>query len=108
VRFHEELVDPTFGFALRNDSGHTVFATTTAAEHGPTGRFGPGDETVVRVRFENWLTAGRYHLTPTVARAGRGDDVLDIHEDAVSLVVHGDNAAAGIARLPHGFELERT
>ena len=107
VRFNESLEDPIFAVALRNEAGHTVFATTTALEHGPTGSFSAGESTIVRLRFENWLTRGRYNLTPSVARNGPGDDILDAHEDVVSLVVYGDQSGAGIARLPHGFELER-
>jgi hypothetical protein len=84
-----------------------VFATTTALEHGPTGTFGAGEMTTVRLRFENWLAAGRYNLTPSVARNGPGDDIVDIHKDVISLIVHGDKSTPGIARLPHGFELER-
>ncbi len=59
------------------------------------------------MRFENWLTAGRYSLTPSVARNGRGDDTFDLREDVASLIVHGDLSEQGVARLPHGFELER-
>jgi hypothetical protein len=107
VRFRDELTDPIFAVDIRNDTGHTVFATTTALEHGPTGSFQAGERTVVRMRFENWLTAGRYTLTPSIARNGRGDDVIDVREDFASLVVHGDHSTAGMARFPHGFELER-
>jgi ABC-type polysaccharide/polyol phosphate transport system ATPase subunit len=107
VQFNAAQRDPIFGVALRNDAGHTVFATTTASEHGPTGSFAAGERTTVRMRFENWLTAGRYTLTPTVARDGRGDDVIDRRENFVSLIVHGDHSQAGMARFPHGFELER-
>jgi ABC-type polysaccharide/polyol phosphate transport system ATPase subunit len=107
VQFNAPLEDPIFGVALRNDTGHTVFATTTALEHGPTGSFGAGEMTTVRLRFENWLAAGRYNLTPSVARNGPGDDIVDIHKDVISLIVHGDKSTPGIARLPHGFELER-
>jgi ABC-type polysaccharide/polyol phosphate transport system ATPase subunit len=107
VGFTEKLVDPIFGVALDNDAGYTVFATNTSLEHGPTGTFAAQEKTIVRMRFENWLTAGRYSLTASVARNGRGDDTFDLREDIASLVVHGDNSAAGIARLPHGFELER-
>jgi len=107
VRFNETLEDPIFGVALRNDAGYTVFATSTVREHGPTGRFAAGESTIVRMRFENWLNAGRYSLTPSVARNGRGADTIDLREDLTSLIVHGDHSAAGITRLPHGFELER-
>ena len=108
VRFNEMLDDPIFGVALRNDAGHTVFATNTVLEHGPTGRFAAGESTVVRMRFENWLTAGRYTITPSVAHNGRGDDTIDLRENVASLIVHGDHSPAGMARFPHGFELERT
>jgi hypothetical protein len=107
VRFNDELEDPIFGVSLRNDAGYTVFATTTAAEHGPTGRFAAGSCTIVRLRFENWLNAGRYNLSASVARNGRGDDTFDLRADVASVIVHGDLSAGGIARLPHGFELER-
>ncbi len=107
VHFNNTLEDPIFGVALRNDAGHTVFATNTTLEHGPTGRFAAGESTVVRMRFENWLTAGRYTITPSVARNGPGDDMVDLRENFASLIVHGDHSLAGMARFPHGFELER-
>ncbi len=95
VHFNEPLDDPIFGVALKNDAGHTVFATTTVKEHPATGHFERDGTTVVRVRFENWLTAGRYTLTTSVARNGRGDDSFDLREDVTSLIVHGDRSAAG-------------
>jgi hypothetical protein len=107
VHFNQSLDDPIFGVTLRNEIGHTVFATTTALDHGPTGRFAAGSQTVVRMRFENWLTAGRYNLTPSIARSGRGDDTIDLREDAASLLVHGGHITEGLTRFPHGFELER-
>jgi ABC-type polysaccharide/polyol phosphate transport system ATPase subunit len=107
VRFNEAAEDPIFAVALRNDAGHTVFATSTVSEHGPTGHFAAGTTSVVRIRYENWLAAGRYSLTASVARNGRGDDMFDLREDIASVVVHGDLSAGGIARLPHGFEVER-
>jgi ABC-type polysaccharide/polyol phosphate transport system ATPase subunit len=105
VHFNEALDDPIFGMTLRNEIGHTVFATTTALEHGPTGRFPAGNDMTVRMRFENWLTPGRYNLTPSIARSGRGDDTIDLREDLASLLVHGGHATGGLAHFPHGFEL---
>jgi ABC-type polysaccharide/polyol phosphate transport system ATPase subunit len=105
VHFNEALDDPIFGMTLRNEIGHTVFATTTALEHGPTGRFPAGNDMIVRMRFENWLTPGRYNLTPSIARSGRGDDTIDLREDLASLLVHGGHATGGLAHFPHGFEL---
>jgi ABC-2 type transport system ATP-binding protein len=107
VSFNENLDDPIFGITLRNENGHTVFATSTDLDHGPTGRYRAASSTVVRMRFENWLTAGRYNLTPSVARSGRGDDTIDLREDLASLIVHGGPITEGLTQLPHGFELER-
>jgi ABC-type polysaccharide/polyol phosphate transport system ATPase subunit len=106
VRFDEPLLDPVFGITLRNDVGHTVFATTTALDHGPTGPFRKGESTIVRMRFENWLTASRYSLTPSVALNARGDNAVDLREDLATLLVHGGHFTGGVANFPHGFELE--
>jgi ABC-type polysaccharide/polyol phosphate transport system ATPase subunit len=107
VHFNETLTDPIFGITLRNDVGHTVFATTTALDHGPTGTFRASENTVVRMRFENWLTPSRYSLTPSVAQNGRGDNAIDLREDVATLLVHGGHFTGGVANFPHGFELRR-
>ena len=107
VKFNAPLVDPIFGITLRNDVGHTVFATTTALDHGPTGHFEAGERTVVRMRFENWLNPSRYSLTPSVAVNGRGDNAIDLRDDLASLLVHGGHFTGGVANFPHGFEVDR-
>ena len=106
VRFHEALENPIFGVTLRNDVGATVFATSTAFDHGPTGQFGAGERTIVRMRFENWLTASRYSLTPSIARDGSGANALDLREDLATLVVHGWHFTGGVTNLPHDFAIE--
>ncbi|HEX3691739.1 MAG TPA: ABC transporter ATP-binding protein [Solirubrobacteraceae bacterium] len=105
VHFNEMLTDPIFGITLRNDVGHTVFATTTALDHGPTGTFRADENAVVRMRFENWLTPSRYSLTPSVAQNGRGDNAIDLREDVATLLVHGGHFTGGVANFPHGFEI---
>ncbi len=107
VRFNEELIDPIFGVTLRNEVGATVFATTTAIAHGATGHFSAGSSAIVRLRFENWLAASRYKLTPSVARSGTGADALDLREDIASLLIHGGPFTGGVANLPHSFEITR-
>jgi ABC-type polysaccharide/polyol phosphate transport system ATPase subunit len=108
VRFNEVLKDPIFGFTLRNEVGHTVFATTTDHGHGTTGTFTPGENTIVRLSFENWLTPSRYMLTPSVARHGTGADALDLQEDIASVVIHSAPFTGGIVNLPHTFEISRS
>jgi ABC-type polysaccharide/polyol phosphate transport system ATPase subunit len=105
VEFHEPLSDPIFGFTVRNDAGATIFATTTALTSVQTGEFSSGQTTVVRMRFENWLTASRYALSPSVARSGTGEDVLDVQEDMATLLVHGWHFTGGVTNLPHEFEV---
>ncbi|HTY96259.1 MAG TPA: ABC transporter ATP-binding protein, partial [Solirubrobacteraceae bacterium] len=92
VRFNEPIDDPIFAVTLRNEAGHTVFATSTVLDHGPTGHFDAASTTTVRLRFENWLTAGRYNMTPSVALNGRGDATIDLRENLASLIVHGGPA----------------
>jgi ABC-type polysaccharide/polyol phosphate transport system ATPase subunit len=107
VHFTAPLDDPIFGATLRNDVGATVFATTTAFDHGPTGHFGAGETVVVRLRFETWFTQTRYTLTPSVAREGMGADTIDLRADLASLVVHGGHFTTGVVDLPHEFTIER-
>jgi ABC-type polysaccharide/polyol phosphate transport system ATPase subunit len=106
VRFAQALEDPIFGMTFRNDVGATVFATTSALEHGSTGRFEAGQTAVVRVRFQNWLTPSRYTVTPSLARNGRGDDAIDLREDLASLMVHSGHFTGGTVHFPHRFEIE--
>jgi ABC-2 type transport system ATP-binding protein len=104
VHFNEQINDPIFGFTLRNEVGSTVFATTTDQGHGQTGQFVPGQTTVAKLTFENWLTPSRYMLTPSVARQGTGAHALDLREDIASIVIHGGLFTGGIVSLPHSFE----
>ena len=106
--FHEDVEDPVFGFALRSETGAAVFASTTDLLHGPTGRFGAGERVVARMRFENWLVAGTYTVTPSIARPGLGADAIDLRADVAQLVVHGWFPTGGATNLPHRFELERS
>jgi ABC-type polysaccharide/polyol phosphate transport system ATPase subunit len=107
ARFHEAVEDPVFGFTLRNEAGAAIFAATTDLLHGPTGRFAAGDEVVVRLEFHNWLVAGTYSVTPSIARAGLGADAIDLRADLAQLIVHGWFYTGGVTNLPHSFEVTR-
>jgi ABC-type polysaccharide/polyol phosphate transport system ATPase subunit len=107
AHFHETLENPIFGVTIRNDVGATIFSTTTALEHGPTGTFRKGDRVVARLDFANWLCPSRYNVTPSIARDGMGADAIDIREDIASLVVHGGHFTGGVVNLPHTFEIRR-
>jgi ABC-type polysaccharide/polyol phosphate transport system ATPase subunit len=107
TRFHEDIEEPIFGATLRNDVGATVFSTSTMHDNFSTGRFRRGETTVVRLRFDNWMTMSRYTVTPSIARHGLGADVIDLREDLATLVVHSGHFTGGIVELPHTFEVER-
>jgi ABC-type polysaccharide/polyol phosphate transport system ATPase subunit len=107
VRFHQPASNPLFAIALRNDLGHTSFATSTQLGHGPTGEFAAGETASVRIRFENWLSPGRYRLSASVSRDGIGADAYDLREDISSLIVHAALSGGGAVDLPHRFEIER-
>ena len=81
VRFHQAIDEPIFAAALRNEVGHTVFSTSTAWRGVQTGSFAPGDVAEVRIAMDTWFAPSHYKLTPSVARAGGGDNALDLRED---------------------------
>jgi ABC-type polysaccharide/polyol phosphate transport system ATPase subunit len=106
VRFRTALEEPVFGFTIRHEAGHIVFATRTDTQRVPTGTFRGGDAVTVGVTFDNWLAPGSYRITPSLARAGAGTEALDARPELVALTVHGTRNAGGIVDLPHGIEIE--
>jgi ABC-type polysaccharide/polyol phosphate transport system ATPase subunit len=107
VRFRAPLEEPVFGFTLRHDAGHIVFATRTDVQEVPTGRFRAGDVVIVRARFDNFLAPGTYRLTPSMARAGATTNALDARVDLVAVMVDGTRASEGLVDLPHAIAIER-
>jgi hypothetical protein len=106
VRFHEAVESPVFGFAIRNDVGHTVFTTSTHWLGVQTGRYEAGETALVHVRFDNVLATVRHTLTAWVAGAN-AQDALDQRENVASLVVHGTRVTGALVDLPHSYEIER-
>jgi ABC-type polysaccharide/polyol phosphate transport system ATPase subunit len=105
VRFHADDVDPIFAVALSDERNQTAFAASTQLTHGPTGKFRGGDTAMVRIRFENYLSPGRYQLMASVARNGASADPYDARQEISSLLVHATHSAGGAADLPHAFEI---
>jgi ABC-type polysaccharide/polyol phosphate transport system ATPase subunit len=107
VRFHEEMTDPIFAWSLRNEAGLTVFATSSRFDNRETGTFAAGETVVVRVGFPMRLAGNRYTLSPSVARAGSGQDVVDVREDLVSMLVHTTRTSGGMVDFEQVFDLRR-
>jgi len=108
VLFHESMAEPIFAFHLRNEPRHTVFATQSDWRMEHVGDFRRGERTIVRVRFDSWLAPNRYTVSPSVARAGGGADLVDLREDLADLVVHATRVTGGIIEVPHTYTLERS
>jgi hypothetical protein len=107
VVFHEHVEHPVFGVSLRNDSGQTVFATTTQWSNPRPGVFEPGETVTVRVQLDAWFGPNRYRVSPSVARQGSGADTLDLREDMISFILHSTRGTSGLVDPPHRFEIER-
>jgi ABC-type polysaccharide/polyol phosphate transport system ATPase subunit len=108
VHFRDAIEDPVFALTLRNDAGHTVFATSTQWEQTETGRFAADETVTMRVTVPAWFAPSRYRATPSVARAGSGADTLDVREDAASVILHSTRSTGAVLDPPHTLELERT
>jgi hypothetical protein len=108
VRFHAPMEEPIFAFQVRNEPRHTVFATSSDWGARKVGGFAAGETAHVRVRIESyWLAPNRYTVSPSVANAGMGADVVDLREDLASVVVHGTRVSGGLADMPHEITVER-
>jgi ABC-type polysaccharide/polyol phosphate transport system ATPase subunit len=106
VHFTEDVVNPIFAIVLVNESGQVVFSTNTDVQRMTTGQFLAGTDASIRLRFQNFLSPGRYRLTASVAREGLGADLFDAHTSN-SIIVLADRPGGGIADLPHTLEIER-
>ncbi len=107
VKFNSEVEDPSFAMMIRDDENRNVFGTSTIWTEEKTGRFGPGDEAVFGVSFENMLAPGRYFANVQVARRGGGQVVLDRREQAATFVSTGSRSSGGVVDLPHDVEVRR-
>jgi energy-coupling factor transporter ATP-binding protein EcfA2 len=107
VAFNREVEDPSFSMMIRDDESRNVFGTSTVWADEKTGRFGPGDQAVFGVSFENILAPGRYFATVQVARRGGGQVVLDRRDQAATFVSTGSRSSGGVVDVPHEVEVRR-
>jgi ABC-type polysaccharide/polyol phosphate transport system ATPase subunit len=106
ARFGEDVTEPVFAVTLRTEAGHTIIVARSDQHRHSSGSFTAGETVMARFAIPNWLTAARYLLTPSLARAGTGESALALVEDMASIVVHGENTG-GILELPVDVRLER-
>jgi ABC-type polysaccharide/polyol phosphate transport system ATPase subunit len=105
VEFNATVQDPIFTATLHNLAGTKVFSASSQPDHRETGTFRAGQRVTARLRYDNWLAAGRYVVEASIARHGTGADVLDYRPDAVSIVIFGARPTLGVVDLPSSFEV---
>jgi hypothetical protein len=67
---------------------------------GPSGTFEAGQETVVRIVFDNVLSSGRYEMTPAIAHGGSGVAWIDRRERFASVVVTAARSTDAVLDVP--------
>jgi ABC-type polysaccharide/polyol phosphate transport system ATPase subunit len=106
VRLTEDLLDPVFAATLRTELGHTIIVARSDRDGRSSGRFNAGENVIARFSTPSWLTSSRYTLTPSLARAGTGEDALALVEDMASIMVDG-TTTGGILEAPVDVEIKR-
>jgi hypothetical protein len=106
VEFLQPVRDAYFAVAFRNEVMQMTFVPTSGNQPVP-GPFAPGETVVVRLTFDNWLAAGRYTLTPSVATLEEGYRVLDERVDVASLLVESPFGTPGAVDIPTQLEIKR-
>jgi ABC-2 type transport system ATP-binding protein len=106
VRFHSDVEDPTFAFALRNPDGDRIVAGDTHKQLKDEA-FSAGEEVIVYFGFENVLAPDRYSVSAAVARSGSGDAWLDNRERFRSIVISSTDASGAVIDPEFYVELQR-
>jgi ABC-type polysaccharide/polyol phosphate transport system ATPase subunit len=106
ARLAEDLSDPVFAATLRTQLGHTILVARSDQHGHRSGNFKGGESVIATFELPNWLTSSHYTVTPSVARAGSGEDALALVEDMASIMIHGATSG-GILELPVHIEIKR-
>jgi ABC-type polysaccharide/polyol phosphate transport system ATPase subunit len=107
VLFHEDADDPEFGVELHNSKAELVLHAATSQRDERTGSFSAGEQSVVRIRFDNVLAADQYVATPSVAHRGTGQNWMDRREGLIGFTVSSTGATEAAVDLPFAISLER-
>jgi ABC-type polysaccharide/polyol phosphate transport system ATPase subunit len=104
----EPIEDPVVTLIVRNGAHIIVFAPSSEFDPGFPTRLEADRRYVVRLHFDCLLAPGRYELTPTIARRGGLENVIDLREGFGSTIVHSSRPNIAVTDLPHTFELTST
>jgi ABC-type polysaccharide/polyol phosphate transport system ATPase subunit len=106
VKFNRPAEHPAFAVLFESEARHPLFATSTDWAGDQTGLYGPGDEAVFSVAFENHFSPGRLFASPWVVRRN-SQDLLDRRPRVASIVTTGGHSSGGLVDLEHDVTLER-
>jgi ABC-type polysaccharide/polyol phosphate transport system ATPase subunit len=106
VRFHEDVEDPTFGFALRNGSDERI-VNASSRRYVVGQSFAAGEEIIVYFGFDNVLAPDRYGVSAVVAHPGSGDAWMDNRERFRSIVISATDPSGGVVDVPFQVYLQR-
>lgn len=97
VRFHIEVIDPVFGFLLRNRHGIHLYGTNTELQQIRLGNIRRGEILEISFPFECWLAPDSYLVT--VAAHSRNAISYDWLDGVLIFSVVSSVAMEGVANL---------
>ncbi len=89
------------------ESAARVFAASTMGWEEEPGGLSRGERIHVRVRVENRLASGRYHLGCSLLAGRAGDDIVVLENGAAAFVTYGGDGVFGLAQFDHELALQR-
>jgi ABC-2 type transport system ATP-binding protein len=92
---------------FNSEGGARVFAASTMGWREGPRDVRPGERVHVRVRAENRLASGRYHVGCSLIAGSAGQDVVVLDNRASTFVTYGGDDVYGLAQLDHELTLER-
>jgi ABC-type polysaccharide/polyol phosphate transport system ATPase subunit len=107
VVFEERVDDPALQVAFETENRHRAVVASTARDHERSGRFEAGEEAIFSLRFENYLSPGRYFPVASLVRRGSGLDTIDRYPRGLHFMVGGVNAGGGYLDPPYTAAVER-
>jgi hypothetical protein len=105
VVFRREVVHPAVAVVIEDDLHNPLMATSTDWAEKRTGTFGPGDEAVFSIAFDNPFAPGRVHATPWVAHRG-GQNIMDRRPRMASALIAGTLRSGALVDIPHDVTFE--
>jgi ABC-type polysaccharide/polyol phosphate transport system ATPase subunit len=105
VEFHAAMTHPSVGVAIETDDRRMVFGANTMWVNERTGSYAAGDRATTTLRFRNQFAAGRYFISPAVAKRGTALALADHRIRFGSFVSTAAVVTGGLVDLDYDMEL---